>query len=207
MTVHLHEEDLPADVEFADGPIAVDTETMGLNFGPRPALPGADCPTARATSISSASGAAATIRRRTSRRCSPIPTGSSSIISRASISPHPRLSRDHGGAALLHEDRLAPGPHLYRPPRAQGPGQGAARPRNLQAAADQRLGRARAQRRPERLCRHRRALPPRAEGEARRAARARGADRACPGLLRFPARPARCSTSPAGPSRTFSPSV
>lgn len=29
MTVHFHEEDLPADV-LADGPIAVDTETMGL---------------------------------------------------------------------------------------------------------------------------------------------------------------------------------
>lgn len=31
MTVHLHEEDLPAEVKFADGPIAVDTEAMGLN--------------------------------------------------------------------------------------------------------------------------------------------------------------------------------
>lgn len=30
MAVHLHEEDLPADVKFADGPIAVDTEAMGL---------------------------------------------------------------------------------------------------------------------------------------------------------------------------------
>jgi ribonuclease D len=30
MAVHLHEEDLPADVVFADGPIAVDTEAMGL---------------------------------------------------------------------------------------------------------------------------------------------------------------------------------
>ena len=30
MAVYLHEEDLPADVEFADGPIAVDTEAMGL---------------------------------------------------------------------------------------------------------------------------------------------------------------------------------
>ena len=35
MTIHLHEEDLPADVVFADGPIAVDTEAMGL-------LPGRD---------------------------------------------------------------------------------------------------------------------------------------------------------------------
>src|SRR5947208_7503013 len=30
MTVHFHEEDLPADVRFVDGPIAVDTEAMGL---------------------------------------------------------------------------------------------------------------------------------------------------------------------------------
>jgi ribonuclease D len=30
MTIHLHQEDLPADVVFADGPIAVDTEAMGL---------------------------------------------------------------------------------------------------------------------------------------------------------------------------------
>jgi ribonuclease D len=30
MAVHLHEEDLPDDVRFADGPIAVDTEAMGL---------------------------------------------------------------------------------------------------------------------------------------------------------------------------------
>jgi ribonuclease D len=30
MAVYLHEEDLPADVAFADGPIAVDTEAMGL---------------------------------------------------------------------------------------------------------------------------------------------------------------------------------
>jgi len=30
MAVHFHEEDLPANVAFADGPIAVDTEAMGL---------------------------------------------------------------------------------------------------------------------------------------------------------------------------------
>jgi ribonuclease D len=30
MAVHFHEEDLPADVQFADGPVAVDTEAMGL---------------------------------------------------------------------------------------------------------------------------------------------------------------------------------
>ncbi len=35
MSVYLHDEDLPAEVAFADGPIAVDTEAMGL-------LPGRD---------------------------------------------------------------------------------------------------------------------------------------------------------------------
>ena len=30
MTVHFHEEDLPPGLTFADGPIAIDTETMGL---------------------------------------------------------------------------------------------------------------------------------------------------------------------------------
>src|SRR5437763_15993585 len=30
MAVHFHEEDLPAEVTFAEGPIAVDTEAMGL---------------------------------------------------------------------------------------------------------------------------------------------------------------------------------
>jgi len=30
MSVHFYEEDLPADVQFADGPVAVDTEAMGL---------------------------------------------------------------------------------------------------------------------------------------------------------------------------------
>ncbi len=33
MAVHFHEEDLPADARFAGGPIAVDTEAMGLHPG------------------------------------------------------------------------------------------------------------------------------------------------------------------------------
>ncbi|MCY7271861.1 MAG: ribonuclease D [Sphingomonas bacterium] len=33
MSVHFHEEDLPHDVTFADGPIAIDTEAMGLMPG------------------------------------------------------------------------------------------------------------------------------------------------------------------------------
>ena len=30
MAIHFHEEDLPSEVRFADGPIAIDTEAMGL---------------------------------------------------------------------------------------------------------------------------------------------------------------------------------
>ncbi|MFL6735224.1 MAG: ribonuclease D [Sphingomicrobium sp.] len=33
MAIHFHEEDLPGDIVFADGPIAVDTEAMGLIAG------------------------------------------------------------------------------------------------------------------------------------------------------------------------------
>ncbi len=33
MAIHFHEEDLPGDLQFADGPIAVDTEAMGLVAG------------------------------------------------------------------------------------------------------------------------------------------------------------------------------
>jgi ribonuclease D len=33
MSIYFHEEDLPADVRFADGPVAVDTEAMGLYPG------------------------------------------------------------------------------------------------------------------------------------------------------------------------------
>ena len=33
MSIHFHEEDLPSDAAFADGPIAVDTEAMGLQPG------------------------------------------------------------------------------------------------------------------------------------------------------------------------------
>ena len=33
MAVRFHEEDLPDDIAFADGPIAVDTEAMGLQPG------------------------------------------------------------------------------------------------------------------------------------------------------------------------------
>lgn len=33
MSIHFHEEDLPSDVAFAEGPIAVDTEAMGLYPG------------------------------------------------------------------------------------------------------------------------------------------------------------------------------
>ena len=84
--VHFHEEDLPEGVTFADGPIAVDTEAMGLH-------PGRDrlC----LVQLSDGKGDEHLVRfapgqrlcrAAISRRCSAIRTGSSSIISPASMS-------------------------------------------------------------------------------------------------------------------------
>ena len=89
---------------------------------------------------------------------------------------------------LLHQDRLAAGPHLHRPPRAQGPRPRAARHRHLQAAAVERLGRGRALAGAARLRRLRRPPPPPPARRARRPPRARGAARPRPGLLRLPPR-------------------
>ncbi len=56
----------------------------------------------------------------------------------------PRLSRVlGGGAALLHAYGVRLAPHLHRPARPQGPRPRASGNGNSQAAADQRLGRAR----------------------------------------------------------------
>ena len=102
MAVHLHQEDLPAEVRFADGPIAVDTEAMGL--------------------ISAATGSAS-CRFRTAggdehlvplRRASDYAAPNLKALladpnrlklyhfARFDIGDHAGLSRDHGRAALLH---------------------------------------------------------------------------------------------------------
>ena len=75
MAVHFHEDDLPAGRRsFADGPIAVDTEAMGLVPG-RDRLCLVQLSDGAGTSISSASAAEATMRRRTQGAPRPIPTG------------------------------------------------------------------------------------------------------------------------------------
>ena len=80
---------------------------------------------------------------------------------------------------------------------------GAARRRPVQAAAELRLGRRQAHRPAEALCRQRRALPARAESQARRDARARGAHGGAQACFRFlPCAPS--STLPASRTRTSS---
>ena len=160
MAIHFHEEDLPADV-LRDGPIAVDTEAMGL-------VPGRDrlC----LVQLSDGTGDEHLVRfARGSDYSAPQPQGAARRSGPAEALSfralrcrhHAGLSRDHGRAALLHAHRVAAGPHLHRPPRPQGSGQGIARHRHVEAAADQRLGRGRAERRAARICGERRALPPR----------------------------------------------
>src|ERR1041385_1055537 len=48
----------------------------------------------------------------------------------------PALSRCHHGADLLHQDRLQTRAHLYRQAWIEGPGEGVARRRSLEGAAE-----------------------------------------------------------------------
>ena len=89
MSVHFHEEDLPAGV-LGDGPGRRRHRDDGPAARPRPAVPGADLRRPRRRASRPLRARARTMPRRTSRRCSPIRTGSSSIISPASISPRSR---------------------------------------------------------------------------------------------------------------------
>jgi ribonuclease D len=106
MSVHFHEEDLPKGLQH---PIAIDTEAM--------AAPGRDrlCPgpaDGRVTSTWSG------FRR---KRLFVEPEGPARDPERLKIYHSPRfdtlscaLIQCHGGAGLLHEDRLAAGAHLHR---------------------------------------------------------------------------------------------
>ena len=143
MTVYFHEEDLPEGV-LGPGPVAVDTETMGLQLG-RDRL----C----LVQISDGSGdehlvrfAAGSAYDAPNLKAVLADPGAAQALPFRPLRPRldPGLSRGDGGAGLLHQDRLAADPHLYRPARPQGSGQGGARPGNLQAAAKLGLGRARA---------------------------------------------------------------
>ena len=108
-------------------------------------------------------------------------------------------------AGLLHQDRLAAGAHLHRPPRPEGPLPRAARRRAVEGAAELRLGRRRADPRAAQVRRQRRAVAaPPARPAGRDAAAARAAATSPP-----PASPssptAPPSTSRAGPKKTSSP--
>ena len=205
MTVHFHEEDLPEGV-LAPGPGRRRHRDDGAPARPRPALPRPDRRRPRRRASRPLRRRAAPMPRPTSRRCSPIRRGSSSTISPASTSPRSsaylgvmaapvyctktasRLIRtytDRHGLKDLVKEVL--GQEISK--QQQSSDWGA--PELSDAQKD--------------YAAVRRALSPRAEGEARRPAGARGPHRARPGLLRLPAAPRRCSISPAGPSRTSSP--
>ena len=86
------------------------------------------CPTARATSISSASRADSDYAAPNLKALLGDPDRLKLYhFARFDVGDHAGLSRDHGRAALLHADGLAPGAHLHRPARPQGTGQGTAR--------------------------------------------------------------------------------
>ena len=68
MSIYFHEEDLPADVRFREGPIAVDTEAMGL-YPARDRLCLVQLSDGRGDEHLVRFARAAPIRRRTSRRC------------------------------------------------------------------------------------------------------------------------------------------
>ena len=188
MAVHFHEEDLPGDVTFADGPIAIDTEAMGLipvatgcawcrfptatgdehlvRFGPgsdyaAPNLKALLADPARLKLYHFARFDLAIMQAYLGVMAAP-------LYCTRTASRLVRTYTDRHGLKELVKEMLATD---YQ-----------------QAATDQRLGRARTQRRAARICRERRALPAPAEDRARQAPGAREAHRAGPGLFRFPAR-------------------
>ena len=204
MAVHFHEEDLGEGVTFADGPIAIDTEAMGLNpHRDRLCL----------VQLSDGKGDEHLVR---------FSPGSDYAAPRlkALLADPGRLKLYHFArfdiaiiqaylgimAAPLYCTRTASriAPHLHRPPRPQGSGQGIDRPGFEQAAADQRLGRARTQRRAARLCRQRRPLPPSAQGRSSTSGSPAKAAPSWPRPVSISCRRAPGSTSPAGRTRISS---
>ena len=189
MSVYFHEEDLPEGV-LAPGPVAVDTETMGLH-------PGRDrlC----LVQISDGSGDEHLVRfgpgsDYAAPNLKAVLADPARLklyhFARFDLAVDPRLSRRDGRAGLLHQDRIAADPHLYRPPRPQGAGARAARPGNLQAAADRPTGArpscpTRRRNMPRPTC----AISTRCARSSTSGWRARAATRAGAGLLRFPAAP------------------
>ena len=207
MTVHFHEEDLPAGALAPGTAVAVDTETMGL-ITPRDRLcrrpdrrrAGSDEHLVR---FGPGSDYAAPNLRAVLADPARVKLYHFARFDLAAISP---LSRRRRRPGLLHQDRLAADPHLYRSPRPEGAGPRAARAGHLQAAAVVRLGGARAQRRrrSDYAASDVRFLHASCARSSNERLVARGAHRACAGLLRFPAARAPRSISPAGRRSTSS---
>ena len=201
MTVRLHRGDLP-DLSRYTGAVAIDTETMGLN-------PHRDrlC----VVQLSPGDGSADVVQ---------IPKGHTDAPNLKALLADPANTKIFHFARfdiavlyqtlsascradLLHQDRLAADPHLYRPPWPQGPGARGAQCRSLQAAAIERLGFRQPDRGAARLRRLRRAASARLARAARCHAGAGRPHRAGASRLRLPADPGS-SISRAGPTRTFS---
>ncbi len=204
MTVHFHEEDLPADLFAPGAALAVDTETMGL-ITPRDRLCIVQVSDGGGTEHLVRFGPRSTYDAPNLKAVLADPARVKLYhFARFDLAAIRHYSRRHRRPGLLHQDRVAAGAHLYRPARAQGPRQGAAGPGPFQGAAVVGLGRAGYKRRAARIRSLRRALPAcDADGTGQEAGAGGGGCRSprpvstsCPG--------APSSTSPAGPRRTSS---
>ena len=140
MTVHLHEEDMPAGVFAAGAAIAVDTETMGL-ITPRDRL----C----LVQLSDGGADEHLVRFGAGQRlCRAQPegaagrSGAGEALSFRAVRYRrdPALSRRRRGAGLLHQDRVAADAHLHRSPRPEGTGPRTARPGHLASSSNRPTG-------------------------------------------------------------------
>ena len=156
MTIRFHRNDLPDLSSYRVAAVAIDTETLGLN-------PHRDrlC----VVQISPGDGTADIIQ---------IAPGQRAAANLGSLLADPAITkifhyarfdvggagtrlRRHAAAGVLHQDRVAAHPHLYRSPRAEGHLRGAPRNKPVEGAAVVRLGSRTAVPRAARICRVRRA--------------------------------------------------
>ena len=136
-TVELYKGDLPQG-RFSGRAIAIDTETLGLNpYRDRLCL----------VQLSEGDGSAALVQFAGTYDAPELKRllADESVLKifhfgRFDMAVLKHYFRGDAAAGLLHQGRLAPRPHLHRPPQPQGPVQGAARHRAFQAAAILRLG-------------------------------------------------------------------
>ena len=132
MTIRLHRGDLP-DLTRYSGAVAIDTETMGLE-------PVRDrlC----VVQLSPGDGTADVVQMPRGGRSAEPEAPARRYLQAQDLPFRALRSRDplqgarrDAAAGLLHQDRLAPDPHLHRQAWPEGPDQGLARQGRLQAAA------------------------------------------------------------------------